>query len=71
MLSSDTRGRIRKTKIVCTIALEPKPGSEEVSQDILSEATVESLVRVGMDIARLNMSHGAKSDHATVIERVA
>ena len=70
MLSSDRRGRIRKTKIVCTIALEPKPGSEGISNEIVSEATVESLVRVGMDIARLNMSHGPKSAHATVIERV-
>ena len=70
MLSSETRRKYRKTKIVSTLALEPKPGQEGFSSEILSEPTVESLVRVGMNIARLNMSHGAKSAHATVIERV-
>ncbi len=70
MLSPDRGRKLRKTKIVCTLALEPKPGEEGFSNDIVSEATIESLVRVGMNIARLNMSHGDKRDHATVIERV-
>ena len=70
MLSSDSGGRFRKTKIVCTLALEPKPGEEGFSKEILSEATIESMVRVGMNIARFNMSHGGKDEHATVIRRV-
>ena len=70
MLSNNMGRKLRKTKIVCTLALEPKPGEEGFSNTILSEATIESLVRVGMNIARLNMSHGGKDDHATVIERV-
>ena len=70
MLSSDSGRRFRKTKIVCTLALEPKPGEEGFSKEIVSEATIERMVKVGMNIARFNMSHGAKTEHATVIGRV-
>ena len=41
----------RKTKIVCTIG--PASSSRE---------TIRSLIRKGMDVARLNFSHG---DHVT------
>ena len=41
----------RKTKIVCTIG--PASSSRE---------TIRSLIRNGMDVARLNFSHG---DHVT------
>lgn len=50
---------MRRTKIVCTIG----PATE-------SEAQLEQLIRAGMNVARLNFSHGSHADHATVIERV-
>ena len=48
-----------KTKIVCTIG----PASD--SQDIL-----ERLIRVGMNVARLNFSHGDFAEHQAVIRRI-
>jgi len=48
-----------KTKIVCTIG----PASD--SQDIL-----ERLIRAGMNVARLNFSHGDVAEHQTVIGRI-
>ena len=39
---------MRKTKIVCTIG----PASE-------SPQTIRALIRAGMNVARLNFSHGA------------
>jgi pyruvate kinase len=50
---------MRRTKIVCTIG----PATE-------SEAQLEKLVLAGMNVARLNFSHGAHEAHAAVIERV-
>lgn len=44
---------IRKTKIVATIG----PASR-------NEATLEALIRAGMDVARLNFSHGTHEEHA-------
>lgn len=49
----------RRTRIVCTIG----PASR-------SEAGVAALVAAGMDVARLNMSHGDREAHAEVFERV-
>ena len=49
----------RKAKIVCTIG----PSSN-------SEAMLRELMRLGMDVARLNFSHGTHEEHARVIERV-
>ena len=49
----------RKAKIVCTIG----PASN-------SEGTLRDLMRLGMDVARLNFSHGTHEEHARVIERV-
>jgi pyruvate kinase len=43
----------RKAKIVCTLG--PSSGSPEI---------IDRLVRAGMDIARLNFSHGAHGEHA-------
>jgi len=43
----------RRTKIVCTIG----PASE-------TKEALEQLIRAGMDVARLNFSHGNTGDHA-------
>ncbi len=50
---------MRHTKIVCTIG--PASNSEE---------RIEQLMRAGMNVARLNFSHGTQNDHAIVIERI-
>ena len=49
----------RRAKIVCTIG----PASS-------SEAMLRDLMRSGMDVARLNFSHGTHEEHARVIERL-
>jgi pyruvate kinase len=49
----------RRAKIICTIG--PACNSEEVMRDLL---------RLGMDVARLNFSHGSHQDHAHNIERL-
>ena len=49
----------RKAKIVCTIG----PASS-------SEAVLRDLMRAGMDVARLNFSHGTHEEHARTIERL-
>ncbi len=49
----------RKAKVVCTIG----PASS-------SEAVLRDLMRAGMDVARLNFSHGTHEDHARVIDRL-
>jgi pyruvate kinase len=49
---------MRRTKIVCTIG--PATNSEE---------RLELLIRAGMNVARLNFSHGTQDEHAIVIER--
>jgi len=48
-----------KTKIVCTIG----PASQD-------KQTLEAMIRAGMNVARLNFSHGTHSDHAAVISRI-
>ena len=49
----------RKAKIVCTIG----PASS-------SEAVLRDLMRAGMEVARLNFSHGTHEEHARVIDRL-
>jgi len=49
----------RKAKIVCTIG--PASASPEMIDDLL---------RLGMDVARLNFSHGTHAQHARVVEAV-
>jgi pyruvate kinase len=49
----------RRGKIVCTLG--PATGSDE---------TVKALVEAGMDVARLNFSHGDHSDHEANYKRV-
>jgi pyruvate kinase len=48
-----------RTKIVCTIG----PASRGVEQ-------LDRLVAAGMDVARLNFSHGTQTEHAEVIARI-
>ncbi len=52
--AADTR-----TKIVCTMG----PATQH-------EETVRQLLREGMDVARINFSHGTHAEHAASIERV-
>ncbi|EQA45527.1 pyruvate kinase [Leptospira broomii serovar Hurstbridge str. 5399] len=49
----------KKTKIVCTIG----PSSSE-------ESIITSLLRAGMDIARMNFSHGTHEDHKKIFEKL-
>jgi pyruvate kinase len=49
----------RRAKIVCTIG----PASN-------SESMIRELLRLGMDVARLNFSHSTHEAHARVIERL-
>jgi pyruvate kinase len=50
---------MHRTKIVCTIG----PATN-------SEAQLERLMRAGMNVARLNFSHGTHQEHEQVIERI-
>lgn len=50
---------LRRTKIICTL------GPATASSGILLK-----LIRAGMDIARLNLSHGTLEDHANYIKNV-
>jgi pyruvate kinase len=50
---------MRRTKIVCTIG--PATSSDE---------QIEQLMQAGMNVARLNFSHGTQEEHAAVIERI-
>ena len=52
-------GSMRRTKIVATIG----PASRE-------PATLVRMVEAGMDVARLNYSHGTLEEHAETVERV-
>ena len=49
----------RRTKIVCTLG----PASSD-------RETIRRLILAGMDVARLNFSHGSHEDHARVIQHV-
>src|ERR1700691_600725 len=49
----------RRAKIICTIG----PACH-------SEAAMRDMLRLGMDVARLNFSHGSHQDHARNIERL-
>src|SRR4051812_19039170 len=58
-LGAEIRPGRRKAKIVCTIG--PSSGNETALRD---------LMRTGMDVARLNFSHGTHEEHARMIERL-
>ena len=50
---------MKKTKIICTLG----PASD--NEEILSE-----LIDAGMNVARLNFSHGTHEEHAQKIETI-
>jgi pyruvate kinase len=58
-LEPGSSARVRRAKIVCTIG--PACDSEEAILD---------LMRLGMDVARLNFSHGTHPEHARRIQRL-
>jgi len=49
---------LRKTKIICTLG--PSSGSEE---------RIRALARAGMNVARINMSHGDKGSQLALLQR--
>ena len=55
----NTTDTARRSKIVCTLG----PASR-------SESVVRDLMRLGMDVARLNFSHGTHDEHARMIDRL-
>ena len=57
--ATDTLRRMRRTKIVATIG----PASREPE-------TLLRMVQAGMDVARLNYSHGTLEEHAETVRRV-
>ncbi len=57
--SVEVSPKSRRAKIVCTVG----PSSN-------SEATLRDLLRLGMDVARLNFSHGTHEEHARNIDRI-
>ena len=50
---------MRKTKIICTIG----PASE-------NEETLTKMCQAGMDVARLNFSHGSHEEHQKKIDLI-
>src|SRR5271167_4402240 len=58
-VTSTIRRADRRAKIICTVG--PACNSEPVLSD---------LMRLGMDVARLNFSHGTHEEHAQNIERL-
>jgi pyruvate kinase len=56
---TELSGNSRRAKIICTIG--PACNSEAMMRDLL---------RLGMDVARLNFSHGTHEDHAHNIARL-
>jgi pyruvate kinase len=58
-ITSHTDVSTRRTKIICTIG----PACWDVPQ-------LEALMMAGMNVARLNFSHGDHAGHGAVLERV-
>ena len=58
-VSNAENSRVRRAKIICTIG----PACD-------SEASIRDLMQLGMDVARLNFSHGTHAEHARRIKRL-
>lgn len=58
-IDSIRRLRPRRTKVIATIG----PACDD-------QATIEEMIRVGMNVARLNLSHGSFAEHAARIARI-
>jgi len=58
-MGSDKTMNFRSAKIVCTLG----PASD-------SAEMIERLMLAGMDVARLNFSHGTHDEHARTIKRL-
>jgi pyruvate kinase len=58
-MGSDETMNFRSAKIVCTLG----PASDSADM-------IERLMRAGMDVARLNFSHGTHAEHARTIKRL-
>src|ERR1700730_6885637 len=54
--NSWSSAKVRRAKIVCTLG----PASN-------SPAVIDHLMRAGMDVARLNFSHGTQEEHARTV----
>ena len=50
---------LHKTKIVCTIG----PSSDSIE-------IIEELIKSGMNVARINLSHGKEADHLNIISNI-
>lgn len=50
---------MRKTKIICTLG--PATKDDEV---------LKQLMENGMDVARINFSHGSQAEHKVTMDRV-
>lgn len=58
-IPSDSRRDFRRTKIICTIG--PATSSSEM---------IAELAKAGMNVARINMSHGNQESHGKVIRQI-
>ena len=56
---SASKPLVGRTKIICTLG--PASSSAEI---------LEQMIKAGMDVARLNFSHGSHADHKAVIENI-
>jgi pyruvate kinase len=59
MEKNNIKSILKKTKIVCTIG----PASDSVN-------IIEGLIDAGMNVARMNLSHGNKDDHKKIISNL-
>lgn len=59
MIQRQSYAKFRRTKIICTIG----PACWELPQ-------LETMIETGMDVARLNFSHGDHKGHGATLEKI-